>query len=346
MAGHVFISHSHDGGYAARLAEHLESAGLRAWYDKEIVHGDRWENTIREMVDTCAALVVVMTPAADESRWVHNEINQAEQKGKPILPLLLAGERFFSLASLQYDDVRGGKLPGPAFLSRLGELVAASVASDAAQRGGAFNRDRFIQGLRDLAMKFTEQFGADHWKTLAVRHDLGDWLGNAGQRAEAVRILREVVAARAQTLGADHADTLTSRHVLAVNLHETAAQPEAIQMLRDVVAARTRVLGADHPDTLTSRSRLGAYLIAAGEHAAAIPLLRDTYAAMTRVLGADGPQTLRTQSLLAADLAMVGQRDDAVRLLRDVVAARARTAGPDHPDTVAARQALRAVEGA
>jgi hypothetical protein len=38
---------------------------------------------IRRRVDSCAAFVVVMTPDADQSRWVKREVAQAEL-GDPI----------------------------------------------------------------------------------------------------------------------------------------------------------------------------------------------------------------------------------------------------------------------
>ena len=135
MSGHVFISYSHrngDQGYAVRLANHLSEAGFVAWYDREIVSGDRWDRLIREKIDTCAAFVVVMTPAAENSDWVAREITHAERVGKPMLPLLLSGTGFFRLTNLQYEDVTGGVMPGPTFTARLRSVIADSSQQDAA----------------------------------------------------------------------------------------------------------------------------------------------------------------------------------------------------------------------
>jgi hypothetical protein len=103
MSGHIFISYRHgrDGAYVDALAAHLERGGLRVWFDREIVAGDRWIGLIRERVDTCAALVVVMTPDAEQSEWVAREIERADELRKPILPLLLEGRPFFRLGDLQ-----------------------------------------------------------------------------------------------------------------------------------------------------------------------------------------------------------------------------------------------------
>jgi hypothetical protein len=121
MPGHVFISYRHgdDDLYVRRLADFLTGEGLPVWYDGEIVTGDRWDEVIREQIDTCAALLVVMTPAAERSSWVAREIDQAELKNKPIFPLLLSGQRFFRLSHLQYEDVANGLMPGGSLVARL-----------------------------------------------------------------------------------------------------------------------------------------------------------------------------------------------------------------------------------
>jgi hypothetical protein len=89
VSGHVFVSYSQvDRAYVDALAAHLQSAGLRVWYDHSIATGEGWAETIHEQIDTCAAFIVVMTPAAESSTWVAREINHAEETGKPILPIL------------------------------------------------------------------------------------------------------------------------------------------------------------------------------------------------------------------------------------------------------------------
>src|SRR5262249_21574416 len=123
--GHVFVSFSHrrDGGYTRRLAAFLAEAGIPVWFDQEIITGHRWASVIREHIDLCAAFIVIMTPEAEESDWVGREVTHAEKKGKPILPLLLRGEPFFSLANIQHEAVTGGAMPGPQFIQRLRDLV-------------------------------------------------------------------------------------------------------------------------------------------------------------------------------------------------------------------------------
>jgi nucleotide-binding universal stress UspA family protein len=67
MRGHVFISysHAHDGAYVELLAAHLEQEGVTVWFDRDIVTGDRWDEVIREKIDTSVGVIVVMSPAAE-----------------------------------------------------------------------------------------------------------------------------------------------------------------------------------------------------------------------------------------------------------------------------------------
>jgi hypothetical protein len=63
-----------------------------------------------------------MTPAS-EARWVSREINQAEVTNRPIFPLLLDGHPFMKLNELQYEDVRGGRMPSREFVEELRQTI-------------------------------------------------------------------------------------------------------------------------------------------------------------------------------------------------------------------------------
>ncbi|GAA2301723.1 hypothetical protein GCM10010149_58730 [Nonomuraea roseoviolacea subsp. roseoviolacea] len=52
------------------------------------------------------------------------EIARAEARGKEVLPLLLAGEVFFSLGDTNYEDVTGGRMPSGTFVDQLKALGA------------------------------------------------------------------------------------------------------------------------------------------------------------------------------------------------------------------------------
>jgi WD40 repeat protein len=124
VTGQVFISYQHrDRTYVDRLAAQIAAEGLPLWYDYEIATGDRFEKIIKQQIEACSAFVVVMTPAAEDSEWVSIEVNFAKQRGKPVLPLLLEGEVFIRLNTLDYADVRAGELPDRSFFDQLKRLV-------------------------------------------------------------------------------------------------------------------------------------------------------------------------------------------------------------------------------
>src|SRR5262249_40487028 len=52
--GHVFVCYSRraDHVYVKRLAAFLTRAGVPVWFDQEIITGVRWEQVIREKIDT------------------------------------------------------------------------------------------------------------------------------------------------------------------------------------------------------------------------------------------------------------------------------------------------------
>ncbi|MDU0289929.1 TIR domain-containing protein [Saccharothrix longispora] len=123
---HVFLSYSRkQRSYARKLARHLADHGVPVWMDDEIVTGDRWEDAIRTRIDTCAAVVVVMSPDAEASAWVTRELARAESRGKPVYPVLHSGEVFFRLADVHFEDVRGGRLPSGRFTASLREVADA-----------------------------------------------------------------------------------------------------------------------------------------------------------------------------------------------------------------------------
>jgi nucleotide-binding universal stress UspA family protein len=126
-SGHVFISYTHeDQTYARKLAADLENHGLGVWIDDRIDFGDRWWQTVVQAVRASAAVIVVMTPEAEESEWVEREILLAQREGKPLFPLLLRGREFPLLVTAQYADVTRGQMPPASFYERLARIVQSS----------------------------------------------------------------------------------------------------------------------------------------------------------------------------------------------------------------------------
>lgn len=126
---HVFISYSKKNyEYARKLTDHLIASGFDVWIDDRIDYGEDWWATIVNAIRACGALIVIMSPDSDESRWVQREITIADNLGKPIFPLLLAGDtetskNWLIFVRTQYADVRDGTLPPERFLGRLDDYI-------------------------------------------------------------------------------------------------------------------------------------------------------------------------------------------------------------------------------
>jgi D-xylose transport system substrate-binding protein len=143
VATDVFISYpreAHD--YVAQVAQWLAERGVNAWWDHQIMSGDEWERVIQTQVAACSAMVVVMMPEGESSQWMSREINLAEQESKPIFPLLLGGNVFFRLNNLQYEDVRGGRMPSEPFAARLRGEVGVRPAAPVSRQGQAQPKPR------------------------------------------------------------------------------------------------------------------------------------------------------------------------------------------------------------
>ena len=122
------------------IIDEASKNGFPTWADAEIITGERWTSVIRNQIEACAAMIVVVSPAAEESVWVEREISRAEERQKPILPVLLKGKPFFRLANLQHESVTRGGMPGMGFVALLKEVADSHQAiggvATSAQRGG------------------------------------------------------------------------------------------------------------------------------------------------------------------------------------------------------------------
>jgi WD40 repeat protein len=124
MSGYVFISYAReDRSYVQKLAAHLDEHGIPYWYDDHINPGSRFDREILQKIEQCAAFVVVMTPAANESDWVMDELDYAKAKDRELVPILLEGDRFFGLGHIQVEILTNSELPSPRFVHVLKRLI-------------------------------------------------------------------------------------------------------------------------------------------------------------------------------------------------------------------------------
>lgn len=136
---YIFVSYSKkNADYAHHLADTLRAEGFEVWIDRRrLATGDDWWKSIVLALRSCSAFVVIMTPESDGSRWVQREITLAEKYEKPVFPLWLAGDmdtpNWELFVRTQYEDVRGGVLPGAEFYARLEAYAPRQRGSIVAQ---------------------------------------------------------------------------------------------------------------------------------------------------------------------------------------------------------------------
>ena len=75
----VFISYAcEDRELAKRLGQWLERAGFAVWLDESnILPGDNWAEKVSQVLKESQAMVVLVSPAAMDSKWVRHEIEFA-----------------------------------------------------------------------------------------------------------------------------------------------------------------------------------------------------------------------------------------------------------------------------
>jgi HEAT repeat protein len=127
----VFISFSsEDVDFATRLSEAIkERTGFTTWlYTEQLYPGDRWGPAIDQAIEECAALVVVMTPAAAQSQYVTYEWAYADGLDRRIIPIHLKETDLHRKLKDHYQYIDFRSTPRwDELIDRLKELVGTGV---------------------------------------------------------------------------------------------------------------------------------------------------------------------------------------------------------------------------
>jgi sulfatase modifying factor 1 len=125
----VFISHAHkDADFAHRLADDLKRLGVQVWIAPESIRpGEGWVKAIERGMRESSHVVITLTPAALESKWVEKETEVAiarERKGQiEVIPLGVEEcEVPLLLSSYQMIPFRWGYDAGLSQLANILEL--------------------------------------------------------------------------------------------------------------------------------------------------------------------------------------------------------------------------------
>lgn len=126
----VFISYSRvDSEFAYRLRADLEANGFVTWIDTAKLGdegGQEWIRVIEKAVDSCQAMVVVLSPEAVDSKYVHMEYHRIQtQPGKLLIPLhyRTVTQAHMDLDLTQWIEFRNGKDGPDTYQTGLNKLI-------------------------------------------------------------------------------------------------------------------------------------------------------------------------------------------------------------------------------
>jgi len=104
---HIFISYSRtDENFARHLAGDLDRLGANIWIDvDDIPAGMKWSTAIQEGLDSCEAMIVIISPESMKSRNVEDEWQSFLGKNKLLIPVRLRPAKVhYQLQQVQYVD--------------------------------------------------------------------------------------------------------------------------------------------------------------------------------------------------------------------------------------------------
>lgn len=107
----IFLSYRGlEAEFALKLAADLKNAGVRVWVDRldGIVAGDDWRAAIESALNTCAAMIPVLSPGYVRSAYCRNELARADDLKRPVFPVLLQAvsptDWPLEVQRVQYED--------------------------------------------------------------------------------------------------------------------------------------------------------------------------------------------------------------------------------------------------
>ncbi len=87
---YVFISYAHvDAAEMRRVRAGLQEAGVDTWVDEHLQAGEEWDSVLEDRIRHCALFLVLMSPAAAQSRFVRRELRFSDATGRRLLCLRL-----------------------------------------------------------------------------------------------------------------------------------------------------------------------------------------------------------------------------------------------------------------
>lgn len=139
MPNDIFISYSRrDQEFVTRLASDLDAQVAGVWFDQsDIQLGEKWHDEIIEGIRDCKAFVLVLSPDADKSKYVHEEVNKALELGKTIFPVIYRPGEWSDEFRTLVKDIQTLDLRSGSYTDSFQKLVDGLIAAGAVKATGA-----------------------------------------------------------------------------------------------------------------------------------------------------------------------------------------------------------------
>ncbi|MFI5273348.1 MAG: toll/interleukin-1 receptor domain-containing protein [Ktedonobacterales bacterium] len=115
----IFISHAREDHYFVDgLESRLQNRGLATWVDRgKLIGGQQWPLELRQAIEACAVLLVVVSRQAMASAAVRQEYEYALRLGKPVIPVIEhpaanTPDVLRQIEGIHYRQVYSGKREG------------------------------------------------------------------------------------------------------------------------------------------------------------------------------------------------------------------------------------------
>ena len=138
MSNDIFISYSRrDQEFVTRLASDLNKQVAGVWFDQSAIQpGEKWHDEIMEGIQDCKAFVLVLSPDADKSKYVHEEVNKALELGKTIFPVIYRSAEWSDEFKTLVKDIQTLDLRSGSYTDSFHKLVDGLIEAGAGKASG------------------------------------------------------------------------------------------------------------------------------------------------------------------------------------------------------------------
>jgi hypothetical protein len=133
MQKDIFISYSRrDQEFVMRLAADLNQHVAGVWFDQSTIQaGQNWHDEILQGIRECTAFILVLSPDAEQSRYVREEVHTALELGKPIFPVIYRSAQWTDEFEPLVKDIQTINLHSGSYTDNFYKLVDGLIEAGA-----------------------------------------------------------------------------------------------------------------------------------------------------------------------------------------------------------------------